>query len=247
MKTLRLLYGFGGYTVGLGSLVYMIGWLGGFLTSTSIDSGAGDGSTMAVTVNLGLFMAFCLPHSVMARPWFKKALTKVIDSSVERSTYVLLSGISLAALMLFWQPMPSMVWNVTNAAGSAVLFSVYAMGWMILVGSTFALNHFDLFGLRQVVLHMQKLPYTDLPFATPGPYRLVRHPIYVGWVTLVWATPTMTIGHLLFAAGTTAYILIAIQFEERDLVDSLGQQYTEYQQSTPMLVPGLPKKAAAEK
>ena len=234
-----LLYGIGSYAAGMASLVYMIGWLGNILIPRSMDSPATSSLGYAVIINLTVFLVFCVQHSLMARPAFKKWWTKIIPESAERSTYVLFSGLALFAVMLCWQPMGSDIWRIESQAVRCVIHTLYVVGWAILVGSTFALNHFDLFGLRQVWLQFRNRPYTHLDFATPGPYRLVRHPLYVGWLTLAWATPDMTVAHLAFALGTTAYILVAIRWEERDLVEFHGDLYEDYRQQTPMLIPKL--------
>jgi len=234
-----LLYGIGSYAAGMASLVYMIGWLGNILIPRSMDSPATNSLGYAVIINLTVFLVFCVQHSLMARPAFKKWWTRIIPESTERRTYVLFSGLALFAVMLCWQPMGGDIWRVENQAIRCAIHPLYVVGWGILVGSTFALNHFDLFGLRQVWLQFRNRPYTHLEFATPGPYRLVRHPLYAGWLTLAWATPDITIAHLPFALGTTAYILVAIRWEERDLVEFHGELYEDYRQQTPMLVPKL--------
>ena len=234
-----LLYGIGSYAAGMASLVYMIAWLGNILIPRSMDSPATNSLGFAVIINLTVFFVFCVQHSLMARPAFKEWWTKVIPESAERSTYVLFSGLALFAVMLCWQPLGGDICRIENQAIRCAIHTLYVVGWVILVGSTFALNHFDLFGLRQVWLQFRNRPYTHLDFATPGPYRLVRHPLYVGWLTLAWATPDMTIAHLAFALGTTAYILVAIRWEERDLVEFHGELYEDYRRKTPMLVPKL--------
>ena len=240
-----LLYGIGAYAVGMASLFYMIGWLGNWIPN-SIDSAPTSSFAASVTINLFVFIAFCIQHSVMARPEFKRSWTKIIPESAERSTYVLFSGVALGAMMLLWQPLGGPIWQLENQALRCVLHSIYAVGWVILVGSTFALNHFDLFGLRQVWLQFRKQPYSHLEFETPGPYRLVRHPLYVGWLTLAWATPDMTWTHLAFALATTGYILKAITWEEKDLIEIHGDTYRAYQRSTPKLIPQLvPEKQVA--
>lgn len=234
-----LAYGAMSYIVGMASLVYMIGWLINLIVPRSIDSPSNGSMGAALAINAALFMTFGLQHSVMARPKFKTWFTKLIPEAIERSTYVMLSGVTLLAVMLLWQPMGIAIWNVENAIGRAALFVLYGVGWAILVGATFALNHFDLFGLRQVWYAFRGSERKHLDFATPGPYRMVRHPIYVGWILLAWATPTMTLAHLAFALATTAYILFAIRYEERDLIAFHGKAYTDYRERTPMLVPGL--------
>ena len=238
-RSMILAYGVLSYAVGLGSLVYMIGWLANLIVPRSIDSPGNGSLGIALLVNIALFVAYGLQHSLMARPGFKAWLKKFIPEAAERSTYVLASGIGLLAVMFLWQPMAFEVWHVTNPLGKAALYVLYAVGWANLVGSTFVINHFDLFGLRQVWLEFRGREYTHLDFATPGPYRIVRHPLYVGWITLAWATPTMTIAHLIYAVISTTYILVAIRYEERDLIAFHGAAYADYRSRTPMLVPGL--------
>lgn len=175
----------------------------------------------------------------MARPAFKRWWTQIIPPEAERSTYVLLSSLALVLLFWQWRPIGGTVWHVEHAAGQALLYGLFAAGWLTVLVTTFLINHFDLFGLRQVWLYLRGEPYRPLRFVTPGPYRHVRHPLYVGWLLAFWATPTMTVAHFLFAAATTAYILIAIRFEERDLVDVHGPSYVEYRDRVPMLLPRL--------
>ena len=241
-----LVYGIAAYCVGFASLVYMIGWLGNFLVPISIDSQPTQSLAVPLAINTVVFLVFCVQHSVMARPKFKERWTKVIPESAERATYVLFSGVALFVVMLCWQPLGGHLWNIENQPIRCTLHTLYVAGWAILVGSTFALNHFDLFGLRQVWLQFRGKPYTPLKFATPGPYKLVRHPLYVGWLTLAWATPSMSIAHLAFALATTAYILKAIRWEEIDLIEMHGDTYRSYQRQTPMLIPNsLPAKKTA--
>lgn len=244
-RTLILLYGFAAYAIGMLSLLYMVGWLGNFGVPKSIDSTPTASIGIALAVNLGVFLLFCVQHSVMARPRFKAWWTRWIPEAAERSSYVLFSAVALFVCMLGWQPLGGQVWLVEDPNGQFALYALYAMGWAILVGSTFALNHFDLFGLRQVWLQFRGLPYEPLEFSTPGPYRWVRHPLYVGWLTLAWATPYMTLAHLAFALFTTFYILLAIRWEEKDLVDFHGEKYLEYRRQTPMLIPS-PKPSLSE-
>ncbi len=187
-------------------------------------------------MNLGLLALFSVQHSVMARPAFKSWWTRYVPEPAERSIYVLFSNLALIALFVLWQPMGVTVWRVDNPIGKIALYTAYALGWVLLLGSTFAINHFDLFGLRQVWLHLRGREYTALKFGTPVFYRHVRHPLYVGWFTIFWATPTMTVAHLVFAAATTAYILLAIRWEERDLVAS-HPEYAEYRRKVPMFIP----------
>ena len=179
----------------------------------------------------------------MARRGFKERLDALVPEPAERSTYVLASSLALILLFAFWRPLGGVVWEVTDPLGRAVLLGLFAFGWLLVLASTFLINHFDLFGLRQIWLYLRERPYTRLAFRTPGPYRLVRHPLYVGWLFAFWATPTMTVTHLFFAVVTTAYILVAIQLEERDLVTAFGSTYASYKRRVPMLVPGFSGRA----
>jgi protein-S-isoprenylcysteine O-methyltransferase Ste14 len=178
----------------------------------------------------------------MARKWFKAWWTRIVPKPVERSTYVLFSSVALILLFTFWQPLGGVVWSVEDPVGSLVLRGLFAFGWGLILYSTFLINHFDLFGMRQVWRYLRGHGDSEMKFVTPGPYRLVRHPLYVGWLFAFWMTPLMTSAHLLFSIATTAYILVAIQFEERDLVREYGDAYEEYRQAVPMLVPSLRKR-----
>jgi protein-S-isoprenylcysteine O-methyltransferase Ste14 len=193
----------------------------------------------ALAVNLGLLGLFAVQHSLMARPFFKLWLTRFIPESAERSTYVLFSSVALILLFWFWQPMGGIIWQVQHPVGAGLLYAGFGFGWLLVLVTTFLINHFDLFGLRQVWKFFRGVPYTPLSFVTPGPYKLVRHPLYVGWFCAFWFTPTMTVAHLVFALATSAYILIAIQLEENDLVDFHGEAYVEYRRKTPMLFPSM--------
>jgi protein-S-isoprenylcysteine O-methyltransferase Ste14 len=236
-RILFFTYGAFSYLVFLATFLYAIGFIGNFGVPRTLDGAPTEPLGRALAINVGLLGLFAVQHSVMARKWFKEAWTRVVPPPVERSTYVLFS--SLALLLLFWQwrPLGGEVWSVESPLARAVLWGLFAFGWGLVLVATFLINHFDLFGLRQVWLHLTGRPYTMLPFRTPGPYRLVRHPLYVGWFFAFWMTPTMTLSHLLFAVATTAYILIAIQFEEMDLVRDHGTSYEEYRRSVPMLIP----------
>jgi methanethiol S-methyltransferase len=191
----------------------------------------------ALAVDAGLLALFAVQHSVMARRWFKDWWTRIVPRPIERSTYVLFSSVALLLLFARWRPMGVTVWSVTGPAARTTLLALFGFGWALVLLCTFLINHFDLFGLRQVWLFLRGRPYTSVPFATPGPYRLVRHPLYVGWLFAFWMTPIMTLAHLVFAVGTTFYILAAIQFEERDLVREHGHAYEDYRRRVPMLVP----------
>ena len=232
-------YGVAAYVVFLGTFVYALGFVGNFLVPKSMDSAREGSLAVAFAVNLGLLALFAVQHSVMARRGFKEKLTRFLPEAAERSTYVLASSVALILLFAGWRPLGGVVWEVADPVGRAVLWSLFAFGWLLVLASTFLINHFDLFGLRQIWLYLRERPYTRLAFRTPGPYRLVRHPLYVGWLFAFWATPTMTATHLFFAGVTTAYILVAIQLEERDLVNAFGATYTSYKRRVPMLVPGL--------
>ncbi len=232
-----LVYGLGCYATFFSTFLYACGFIGGFGVPKTIDSGAEAPLGSALLVNLALLSVFAVQHSGMARRGFKDTWTKIVPPVAERSTYVLASSLLLIFLFWQWRPMPGVVWQVENATARLVLWALFAFGWGLVLVSTFLINHFDLFGLRQVYLYWRGQPYTHLPFATPGPYRYVRHPLYVGWLFGFWATPTMTVGHLLFAAVTTSYILVAIVLEERDLAHYLGAPYEAYRQTVPKLIP----------
>jgi protein-S-isoprenylcysteine O-methyltransferase Ste14 len=235
-RLLLLTYGVLCYTLSLATFLYAVGFIGGFLTPTQLDDPAQVSLAPALAIDCGLLALFALQHSGMARPRFKRWLNRFVPEPAERSTYVLLSSAALFVLFWQWQPLGGGVWEVQGEAARAAVFAVYAAGWMIVLATTFLINHFDLFGLRQVWLAFRGAPYTPLLFTTPGPYRLVRHPLYVGWFTVFWAAPTMTAAHLLFAVGTTAYILAAIRWEERDLV-AAHPEYAAYRRRVPMLMP----------
>jgi protein-S-isoprenylcysteine O-methyltransferase Ste14 len=188
-------------------------------------------------MNSFLLAIFALQHSIMARPGFKRVWLRIIPEPIERSTYVLCSNLCLILLFGMWEPMGGVVWDVQDPFVYALLLSLFVGGWMIVLITTFLINHFDLFGLRQVWKYFQRRPYRPLGFFMPALYQYVRHPLYVGWLIAFWATPTMTVSHLLFAVGTTVYILVGIQFEERDLVRVHGREYADYRRNVPMLMP----------
>jgi protein-S-isoprenylcysteine O-methyltransferase Ste14 len=236
-RILVFTYGITCYLMFLGTFLYAIGFVGNFLVPKSLDSAPTLPFGQALLVNVGLLGLFALQHSIMARPAFKRWWTTMVPPPVERSTYVLCSSLALLLLFWQWQPMGGTIWQIENATGRLLLSGLFTFGWLLVLVATFLINHFDLFGLRQVTLYLQGKEYTALTFATPGPYRLVRHPLYVGWFLAFWATPTMTAAHLVFAALTAAYILIAIQLEERDLLAAHGQAYAAYRRRVPMLVP----------
>jgi protein-S-isoprenylcysteine O-methyltransferase Ste14 len=234
--TAALLYGIATYGLFLGVFVYSVGFIGGFLTPTRLDGVPTRPFWQALAIDLGLLGLFAIQHSVMARPAFKRWWTRFVPEAVERSTYVLFSSLALVALFVWWQPMGGIVWETTGAVRIAVV-ALYLFGWALLLYTTFLIDHFDLFGLKQVWRRSKGSPYEPPHFYTPSLYKLVRHPLYVGWLTIFWAAPTMTVAHLVFALATTAYILIAIQLEEHDLVEAFGDRYVSYRRSTPMLIP----------
>lgn len=235
-RVLALLYGVVCYAVFLATFLYAIGFVGGLIVPKGIDSGETATLVESVAVNLGLLALFAVQHSIMARPAFKRLWTRVIPQPVERSTYVLATNVALILLFWLWRPMPGVVWNMQGALRIAV-WGMFWLGWLTVLVSTFLVNHFDLFGLRQVYLFATGQPYTPVGFRTPALHKLVRHPIMLGFIVAFWAAPTMTVGHLLFSVVTTAYILVAIQLEERDLVGYFGDEYRAYRRHVRMLVP----------
>jgi protein-S-isoprenylcysteine O-methyltransferase Ste14 len=235
-------YGIACYAVFFGTFLYAVGFIGNLWVPKAIDSPRDIAFGRALVIDLALLAIFAVQHSVMARPAFKKRWTRIIPAAAERSTYVLFSSLALIALFWFWQPLGGQVWNFTSPAGVAWLHGLYAFGWLLLLYVTFLIDHFDLFGLRQVWRNLVGVPDTPVPFVTPWLYRQVRHPLYIGWFIIVWATPSMSVTHLVFAAMSTAYILVAIRFEERDLI-AAHPEYAEYRRRVPMLIPFFVKRA----
>jgi protein-S-isoprenylcysteine O-methyltransferase Ste14 len=231
------LYGVFCYLVFFATFLYAIAFLGDFGVPKSIDSGAQGSLGRALAVDVLLLGLFAVQHSLMARPWFKRAWTRIVPPAAERSTYVLFASVAMILLFWKWQPMGGLIWQLDTEVGRLVAYGIYAFGWALLLLATFLIDHFDLFGLRQVYLYLRGRPYTGLQFRTPLLYRYVRHPIYVGWLCIFWATPQMTVAHLVFALATTAYILIAISWEERDLLSAHGETYQRYREQVPKLIP----------
>ena len=236
-KTISLLYGVASYVFFLGVFLYAIGFVGGFGVPRSIDSAGGTPALAAGLIDCVLLGLFAVQHSVMARPAFKRWWTRFVPPEIERSTFVLFSSLLLALLFWQWRAIPSVVWQVGSPAAAAAIWAAFSLGWVVVLLSTFMINHFDLFGLRQVWLAARDLPYRSPEFVTSLLYRVVRHPIMLGFLIAFWATPTMTIGHLLFAVLTTGYILVGIQLEERDLVRMHGGRYEEYRRQVSMILP----------
>lgn len=239
-RILTFAYGVFCYLLFLATFLYAIGFAANLVVPKGIDDGMTESVLLAAIVDLGLLSLFAVQHSVMARPAFKQWWARFVAPPIERSTYVLASSLVLLLLFWLWRPLPDVVWHVTHPIAAGVFWAVFGVGWAIVLVSTCVISHFDLFGLRQVYLCAKRQPYEPLPFQTPGLYRVVRHPLMVGFVIAFWATPRMTQGHLLFAAVTTAYILVAVRLEERDLLAYHGEQYAAYQSQVRMLLP-LPK------
>jgi protein-S-isoprenylcysteine O-methyltransferase Ste14 len=239
-RFLFLLYGLAAYLLFFVAILYGIGFVGNLFVPKDIDGGTPGNSSTALVVNVSLLLLFAVQHNVMARPWFKDWWTRFVPRPIERSTFVALASLILLLLYWQWRPLPEIVWHVDNTAGRGLLWVLYFLGWVIVFYSSFVIDHFELFGLKQVWLYYMGREQQTAPFSERSLYRWVRHPLMLGFIIAFWSAPTMSQGRLLFAAVTTAWILIAIQIEERDLAHFLGEPYRRYRERTPMLVP-LPR------
>ncbi len=242
-KIFSLLYGLVSYFAFFGTILYAIGFVGNIIVPKTIDGAPEVPLATAILINASLLLLFALQHSIMARPSFKAWWTRIIPQHLERSTYVLLASLCLMLMMWQWQPIGGVIWSIENKTVETILLVTYLIGWAIVFLSTFLINHFDLFGLRQVWLYSINKPYTQLPFRVPLFYKFVRHPLYLGFLIAFWSTPVMTIAHLLFAVLTTGYILTAIQLEEKDLMHAYGEKYSSYKKRAPMIIPFSKRKA----
>jgi methanethiol S-methyltransferase len=243
MRVIVFIYGIVSYALGVASLLYLICFLGNVVMPKTIDTASAAATLSTVMLDLFLVALFALQHSLMARPAFKARWTRVVPPAAERSTYVLMTAAVLALLFWLWQPIEGVVWHVNNAVGQGLLLGLFLLGWVIVFASSFMINHFDLFGLRQVYLRLKNEPYKPLPFVQVALYRFVRHPIMLGILIGCWATPHMSLGHLLFAAANTVYVFIGIALEEQDTRHALGESYERYRRETSMILP-LPRQKA---
>ena len=237
IRYIAFMYGAAAHFAATVTILYAIGFVGNFLVPKSIDSGAGAPLLEAAAVNLVLLGLFAVQHSVMARQGFKRFWTRVVPRPIERSTYVWFSSLLLALLYWQWQPMPTVLWHVDHPVGAGALWALFGVGWLLFFVSIELIDRQELFGVKQVKAFLQSRSPEPIPFKTPFLYKLVRHPLYFGLLIGFWVTPTMTLGHLLFSVATTGYIVIALQFEERDLVHAFGDEYREYRRRVPMLLP----------
>jgi methanethiol S-methyltransferase len=243
-RLLFFAYGSFSYLIFLATFLYAIAFVGGFVVPTQLDGPSQGPITTALAIDAALLMVFAVQHSVMARRWFKERWTQIVPWAIERATFVLCASAALLLLFWLWRPIGIPVWTIENGYARLIVWTLFAAGWGTVLVMTFLINHFDLFGLRQVWLPLIGKPYTPVPFRTPLPYRIIRHPLYFGFLLAFWMTPHMTLAHLVFALATTAYIVLAIQFEERDLLSEHGVSYAEYRRKVPMLLPGMRRSAS---
>jgi protein-S-isoprenylcysteine O-methyltransferase Ste14 len=243
-RFLAISYGAISYVLFLVVFLYAILFVGDIAVPRTVDNAIAAPVGLAVVIDLVLLTLFAVQHSVMARPAFKRWWTRYVPQPVERSTYVLFASLVLALLLWQWRSIPAVVWDVSWTPARLVVWALFWLGWGIVLASTFMISHFELFGLRQVFALWRAQPPAETGFQATLLYRVVRHPLMLGFIIAFWAAPTMTAGHLLFAAATTAYILVALQLEERDLMALLGTQYREYRRRVPMLIPGVHRRNA---
>ncbi len=241
-RILAFLYGVLCYLIFFVTFLYAIGFVGNVVVPKSIDTGTAVPLAWALLIDALLLGVFAIQHSVMARQWFKRLWTRMVPQPVERSTYVLVASCALLLLFWQWRPLTAIIWDVRNPTGAILLQALFWIGWGLVLVSTFLVDHFGLFGVKQVYTYLKQQPSEPQPFKTPAVYKTVRHPLYLGFIIAFWSTPRMTLGHLFFAIMTTAYIILAIQFEERDLIRSYGDQYRDYRRRVSMLIPMPPRK-----
>ncbi|MGK7370141.1 MAG: methanethiol S-methyltransferase [Candidatus Halalkalibacterium sp. M3_1C_030] len=246
-RILAFIYGLVSYLIFLAAFLYAIAFVGGFYVPKTINSGEPGAFLPSLFINIALLGLFAVQHSGMARPGFKRWWTKIIPKPIERSTYVLLSSGVLILLMWQWQPMTGIVWSVESEWGRWILWGLFGLGWLLVLASTYMISHAHLFGLTQVYNFLKRRGLSGPKFQTPGFYRYVRHPLMLGFFIAFWATPEMTVGHLLFSGATTGYILIALQLEERDLIQTFGDKYRQYREQVPMIMPWPGRKATIKK
>jgi len=239
MRSLVMLYGVVSYFVFFAVFVYLIAFVGGIFVPKTLSSAVVLEARPALLINISLMLLWGIQHTVMAREWFKKAISSVIPHHIERSTYVLISSVILIIMFYYWQPMEGVVWQVENTLAQQVLWGLFGLGWVLVLISTFLTNHFDLFGLRQSWLYFVKRSYTKVNFTERFLYSSIRHPMMLGILIAFWAIPVMTMGHLVFSIGMSVYVIVGIYFEEKGLVDSIGEQYQQYQQRTSKVIPKI--------
>jgi methanethiol S-methyltransferase len=241
-RSIFLLFGIVAYVIFFGTFLYLVGFLADVpALSHTVDRGPASPVAAALAVDVALISAFGLQHSIMARQGFKKAWTRFVPAVIERSTYVIFSSLALILLFACWRPLPHTVWHVENSFGALALWMIFGLGWLVVLLSTFLISHFELFGLKQVWLNMRGGLAEAPKFRQPFFYKLVRHPLYAGFFLAFWATPVMTVGHLFLAVGMSVYMLVAIRYEERDLVGLFGKDYESYRKKTGMLLPKVAK------